>query len=155
MKRFGTVALVMCAFIAGIVFVYACGGGGSSALAETTDVSGIESRLDTISNQITSLHNSITGADIMTIKVFDNPSFPGSSLIFSDAISVKGYREISFMRPNNQIVMWAHHTAGGFTQRIQLSANGTMPAYGDTLVIEAFNTSGSADSGFLVVKLVP
>ena len=153
MKRFGLVAVVCVGFIAGIAFVYSCGGGSSAEAV--TDVTGIETRLDTISNQITSLHNSIADADIMTIKVFDNPSFPGSYLILSDAISVKGYREISFMRPSNQIAMWAHHTAGGFTQRIQLSANGTMPAYGDTLVIEAFNTSGSADSGFLVIKLVP
>ena len=153
MKGLGVVAMVCVGFIAGIVFVYSCGSGGSVAEA-LTDVTGIESRLDTISNQITSLHNSIAGADIMTINVFDNISLPAGSSTFSNPISVAGYKEIYFMHPFGNVAMFAHHTAGGMTQRIQLSANGTMPAYGDTLIFEAYNTSG-VENGLLVVKLVP
>ena len=64
-------------FVAGMIYVYSCGGGSSAEAV--TDVTGIETRLDTISNQITSLHNlfagiDVYGADILTIKVFDNPS---------------------------------------------------------------------------------
>jgi hypothetical protein len=119
-------------------------------------VTGIETRLDTISNQITSLHNSVAGADIMTINVFDNISIPGSSFAFSNPISVAGYKEIHFMHPSESVIIWAHHTAGGRTQTIAMGgANGTMPAYGDTLTFEAFNTNGGVEIGLLVVKLVP
>ena len=153
MKRLGVVAVVCVGFIAGIAFVYSCGGGSSAEAV--TDVTGIETRLDTISNQITSLHNSITGADIMTIKVFDNVSLSGGSTIFSEPISVAGYKEIYFMHPRSSVGIYAHPTASDVTPRIQLSDYGTMPAYSDTMVFEAWNSDGDVQNGFLVIKLVP
>jgi hypothetical protein len=153
MKKLGVVAVVCVGFIAGIAFVYSCGGGSSAEAV--TDVTGIETRLDTISNQITSLHNSITGADIMTIKVLDFVSVPDGSSIFSNPISVAGYKEIYFISPpGTSVLMYAHHTAGGMTQRIPMGDYGTMPSYGDTVVFEAYNLSGAGNAS-LVIKLVP
>jgi len=157
MKRFGTIGLVFVGFVAGLFYVYSCGGGGggSSALAET-DVTGIETRLDTISNQITSLHNSIAGADIITVTALDFVDLADDApSIFSEPISTAGYKEIYFMNSGGSIVFFAHHTVGGVTQTIQMDDDyGTMPTYGDSLVFEANNVSG-VDDGWLVVKLIP
>ena len=156
MKSFSFITMVCVGFIAGIAFVYSCGGGGSDALAET-DVTGIETRLDTISNQITSLHNSIAGADIVTIKALDFVNLD-SDTTFSNPISLAGYKEIYFMAPSNSsITLYAHHTASGLTQQIRMGSStvayGTMPAYGNTVIFEA-STIGNED-GWLIVKLVP
>jgi|GEM_PF-6251239 len=53
MKRFGMIGLLFVGFVAGMFYVYSCGGGGgSSAMAEITDVSGLETRLDAINASI-------------------------------------------------------------------------------------------------------
>ena len=158
MKRLGVAAVVCVGFIAGIAFVYSCGGGSSAEAV--TDVTGIESRLDTISDQITSLHNSLTGADIMTIKVLDYVDLPDDSSAFSTPISLAGYKEIYYMYSGESgVIINAHHTAGGVTQNIRMNdglvKNGAMPAYGDTVVFEAYVSSGGPTDGWLIVKLVP
>ena len=56
--------------------------------------------------------------------------------------------------PDSNVSYYAHHTAGGMTQKISIGDNGTMPAYGDTVVFEAWVHSGGA-TGSLVIKLVP
>lgn len=167
MKRVSIIAMVMFGFIAGVAFVFSCGS-GTDALA-VTDVTGIETRLDTISSQIntiddqiTSLYNLIagpsgSGAEIITIKALEFVNLDAGS-IFSNPISLAGYKEIIFMAPSNtSIAYYAHHTASGLTQTIRMDAGlddyGTMPAYGNTVVIEA-STSGTED-GWLIVKLVP
>ena len=45
MKRLGSMFLVMVGFLAGIAFVYSCGGGGSSSNA---DVAALEARIEVL-----------------------------------------------------------------------------------------------------------
>jgi hypothetical protein len=59
MKRWGTITLVLVGFVAGIAFVYSCGGssGGSNAIAHASDPADIQSiyafaNLASISNSV-------------------------------------------------------------------------------------------------------
>jgi len=96
MKRFGMIGLVFVGFVAGMFYVYACGGGGSSAFAEITDVSGIEARLDEINTSIQAIGGTFE-SQILTVTSLGN----GSSFDFPDIIDTTDYTDVNVYCSNS------------------------------------------------------
>ena len=67
MKKLGALGMVFVGFVAGIFFVYSCGGGGGgNAIAEITDITGIITGLSGINSSIQGIDNSTDVSGIVT-----------------------------------------------------------------------------------------
>ncbi len=111
MKRFGMVGLVCIGFIAGIFFVYSCGGGGggSSVLAEITDIQPIIDELRSIRAAIDG-----SGGEIESTLHFTN-TITGRSSATTAPIDLSGIRKIRVVTSEGAVGIILRYDIDGLT----------------------------------------
>ena len=136
MKRFGLVSLVLVGFIAGIAFVYSCGGGGgSAALAQDGSVD-VHSILLSISNG-------------NSYSVSWQPHTGGESFVITDIKIDSGDTAVRVQIGDNVYVKWLADTGGtGDVQTYELRS-GIRFHPGDLVNVNMVPAAGSELSIFL------
>ncbi len=162
MKRFSIVALVMVGFIAGIAFVYSCGSGGS---ANAQDMTGVETRLDTISGQISDIQSMIAESSSVDIDYFQGEAVnAGGQSIYGSTLDIIGYRKakVLFARSDtdfpSQLEATVYFTMNGHTvPGVTFIANTvtTFDLFGDQMRIKVQNSEDGTRNPYMILQLIP
>lgn len=158
MKRFGMIGLVCVGFIAGIFFVYSCGGsGGSSVLAEITDVSSLVSELQNIDASLTTIAGNESQKDVRSfyVRLQNSNSYQANwltlgaseSFIITDLVSTgsDGYFVISVDGGENRslITTYTNSSTFNFSNGIKFNPN-------ETIKLSSSNQQDIILSGYLI-----